>query len=535
DIGADLLRLERVGIHDNFFELGGDSILGIRVIARANQAGLNLKSQDVYRLQTVAEQAAASECGEGVATEKGQVTGELLLTPIQQWFFEGDNPEPHHCNWATFLPAPQDVTADHLRQALKTLLVHHDALRLRFVRSESGIWQQFLADGDDEVPLTVLDLSSVSAQEQRETIEARAAELQTSLNLAKGPLLRLACFDLGQGRPGSRLRSPRLGLRVTQGQQGRPSHLLLIVHRLVIDAISWPILLGDLTTLLRQARGGQPMQLPAKTSSFKQGAERLMRHARSRVPRNERRYWLDERRSEVARLPRDHPEGVNSRASGQEVTIALGEQETRGLQSLTRSSQFGTDEVLLAALGLALTRWTGGWRVLIDVERQGREDIGAGLNLSRTVGWFANIAPVLLELPREAPPGEVLRAVQEQLRAIPHGGIGYGLLRYLGDEEVKGQLGAQPEAGVFFSYSAQRGERRERKARGPAGPQPKMGRLQSPKGLRRYPIEINAVIQQGQLHALVLQRQPVRGGQHRVVDPGVHRGVAGHPHLRPFG
>jgi non-ribosomal peptide synthase protein (TIGR01720 family) len=273
----------------------------------------------------------------------------------------------------------------------------------------------------------------------------------------------------------------------------------LIVHHLAIDVISWPILLEDLTTLLRQSRSGQPMRLPARTSSFGQWAERLLQHARTGLSESERRYWLDERRRGVARLPRDHPEGVNSRASGRELTVALGEPETRGLQGLARSMQGGTDEVLLAALGLGLARWMGSWRVMINLERHGREDLGAGLNLSRTVGWFASIAPVLLELPREGPPDEVLRAAQEQIRAIPNGGIGYGLLRYLGDEEVKGQLRQQPQAEVFFNYLGQQRDSAGGRASGPAPAQPVKGPMRSSKGLRRHLIEINATIQQDQL------------------------------------
>jgi amino acid adenylation domain-containing protein/non-ribosomal peptide synthase protein (TIGR01720 family) len=498
DIWADLLRLERVGIHDNFFELGGDSILSIRVIARANQAGLNLTTQDVYRLQTVAEQAAAAGNAELLVTAQDQANGDVPLTPIQQWFLEEDQPEPHHFNWAAFLPAPPGLSADHLREALRILLEHHDALRLRFVRDESGAWRQSLAEVHDEVPLAAMDLSGLPRHEQHAAIEARAAELQTSLDLTQGPLLRLAWFDLGQGRAGSGLPGPRPGRPVAQAQ-GRANRLLLIVHHLAIDAISWPILLEDLTTLLRQSRSGQSMRLPARTSSFGQWAERLRQHARTGLSESERRYWQDERRQGVAPLPRDHPEGVNSRASGRELTVALGEPETRGLQGLARSMKGGTDEVLLAALGLGLARWMGSWRVMINLERHGREDLGAGLNLSRTVGWFASIAPVLLELPREGPPDEVLRAAQEQIQAIPNRGIGYGLLRYLGDEEVRGQLRQQPQAEVFFNYLGQQRDSAEGRARGPAPAQPGKGLMRSAKGLRRHLIEINATIQQGQL------------------------------------
>jgi len=422
------------------------------VIARANEAGLNLTTQDVYRFQTVAEQAAAAASAKALTAEQGRVTGEVPLTPIQHWFFEGDIPEPHHFNWATFLPKPPGLSADDLRRALEIILGHHDALRLRFVQSESGVWKQSLSESDEELPLSLVDLSDVLPERQRDAIETRAAELQTSLDLANGPLLRLTSFDLGPGRPG---------------------YLLLIVHHLVIDAVSWATLLADLTTLLRQLRTGHPARPPAKTSSFKQWAERLVEHARSGIPESERGYWLDELRLDVAPLPRDYPDGVNSRDSGRQVTVDCGERETRGLLNMAIAAQIGADEILVATLALALARWTGRCRVLINVERHGRDDLGAGLNLSRTVGWFASVAPVLLEVPEQAPPAEVLQVALEQLRVIPGRGLGYGL--YLGDEEMKRRLKEQSRAEVFFNYLGQQRERAGSKARGPAAQQPDVG------------------------------------------------------------
>jgi non-ribosomal peptide synthase protein (TIGR01720 family) len=414
----------------------------------------------------------------------------------------------HHDNRAAVLPAPPGLSADGLRQALRRLLEQHDALRLRFVRTESGAWRQFLAEPGEDVPLSAVDLSGLPAEEQRAAVEARAAELQASLNLGAGPL-RLAWFDLG----------------------GRPGALLLIVHRLAADALSMPILLGDLTELLRQVRedqlvqaagrvparvrplagaarspalheyarspaldAGQPLQLPARTSSFKQWAESLHEYARSPALDAERGYWLDGRRREVARLPRDLAEGANSRASGQELSVALTEEQTR---ALTRSAQ-APDEVLLAALAVALARWAGGPRVLIDVERPGREALGAELNLARTTGWLAALAPVLLEVAHEGEPAEALRAVREQLRAVPHQGSGYGLLRYLGaDEDLRARLRQLPQAEVFFSYQGQRPRRRA--GRAPGAAPPARGPLQSRQGLRRHLLEVEGGIRDGVL------------------------------------
>ena len=480
EIWADLLRLERVGIHDNFFELGGDSILSIRVIARASEMGLKLTTQDVYLHQTVATLAAAVGNVELVKADQGMVTGAVPLTPIQHWFFEGNNPEPHHFNWANYLPAPSGVTVAELRLALGKLIEHHDALRMRFVQGADGVMAQFIAPLDDDVPLTVVDLTGVPTGEQRATMEARAGELQTSLNLASGPMLRLVWFDMGAGRT---------------------SHLLLIVNHLVNDAISWPILMADLTNLLRQAHTGDTLRLPAKTSSYKQWAEDLVEFARAGMSEDERAYWLDKRRweGEVARLHLDHPDGVNLRASGQTFTATLDEQETHNLMDFARKTQSGIDEVLLAALGLTFIRRTGCRRVLINIERHGREDIGTGLDLSRTVGWCANISPVLLDLSEATLMAEAFLAARAQIREIPRRGIGFSVLRYLGDAEVREQMRSRPQADIFFNFMGQQGGQSGGKNSRRMAQQPSMGVLVSTQGQRRHAIEINSMIRQEQL------------------------------------
>ena len=162
--------------------------------------------------------------------------------------------------------------------------------------------------------------------------------------------------------------------------------------------------------------------------------------------------------------------------------------------NFVRVTQSGADEALLAILGLALARWVGQGKLLINVERHGREVISADLNFSRTVGWFSNISPLLLELSLDTSAAEAFSAVKVQIRAIPHQGIGYGLLRYMSDPEIGATLVKQPQAEVFFNYFGQQGDILAK----PQG-QPAIGTLVSPQAVRRHLIEINAGIQQDQL------------------------------------
>jgi len=438
DIWAEVLGVEQVGVHDSFFELGGDSILSIQAVARANQAGLSLTPRQLFQYPSVAGLTAVAG---SVATtaliqaEQGVVEGPLPLTPIQCWFFDQELPQPHHWNQAVLLEVKERLEPELLEQAARHLLVHHDALRLRFRRGEAG-WEQMNAGVDGEVPFSVVDLSQLTEAEQRAAIEARAAEHQADLDLTAGPLLRLAYFDLGADRP---------------------DRLLVVVHHLAVDGVSWRILLGDLQVAYGQLQGGEEAVLPSKTTSFRHWARRLAEYARSEPMRQELDHWLSLAKHPVVPLPVDFPSGSNTEADAQTVTVSLEAEETRTLLQEVPSA-YGTEinDALLAALTQAFARWTGSPTLLVDLEGHGREPLFEDVDLSRTVGWFTTIFPVCLDLRRASGPGEALTTVKEQLRRVPGRGIGYGLLRYLcHDQEVVTRLEALPQAEVSFNYLGQ--------------------------------------------------------------------------------
>jgi non-ribosomal peptide synthase protein (TIGR01720 family) len=437
-IWAELLKLPRVGVHDNFFALGGDSILCIRVIARANQAGLSITTRHLFEHPTIAELAGVAATAAPTLADQGVVTGAVPLTPIQHWFFEWDLPQRQDVIQVQQIEVRRALNLDLLEQSLAHVLAHHDALRLRFSRGPEG-WQQVNAGLEAaRVPLQRFDLSALPAAEQDRVLAARAAQLQAGLDISQGPLLQAGWFDRGPERAGC---------------------LLLILHHLAIDIVSWGILLEDLWSAYRQLARGQVVQLPEKTTSFQQWARRLTEYARSGALEAERAYWLDPARATVGRLPVDHAEGANTRDSVDVVRVRLDPERTQALlREVPQASQTETNEVLLTALALAFGRWTGQRRLLVDVEGHGREEIFPGVNLTRTVGWFTVIAPVLLDPGQPARADEALRAIKEQWRALPNRGIGYGLLRYLsGDEALAEQLRALPAPEVVFNYAGQSG------------------------------------------------------------------------------
>jgi amino acid adenylation domain-containing protein/non-ribosomal peptide synthase protein (TIGR01720 family) len=502
-IWAQVLGVKRVGIHDNFFEMGGDSILSIQVVGKANQQGLRVTPRQIFQHPTIAELSTAPELVDtsaGIQAEQELVTGPAPLTPIQHWFFEQNLPEPHHWNHAILLETRQAVDATLLEKAVGRLLAHHDALRLRFELTDSG-WRQTIAGWNEEdrgsriedrgsriedcdsrssifdlrssAPFTRFDLTGLPESEQSAAIEARAAELQMSLNLSQGPLLRVAFFDLGPERTG---------------------RLLILIHHLAVDGVAWRILLEDLMTAYQQLSLGEGAQLPPKTTSFGSWARRLAEFAQTPELKREMAYWLAQATSPP--LPVDYPEGrsSNTEASARVVSDSLTIEETRALlQEVSNAYRTQINDVLLTALAQAFSQWTGERALLVDLEGHGRETLFDDVDLSRTVGWFTTIFPALLTLESEQP-GEALKSVKEQLRAVPNHGVGYGLLRYLsGDEDVAARLRQAPQAEVSFNYLGQFDQLLPEGA--PFGPaMESVGPSHSPRGMRRYPLEINAFI-----------------------------------------
>ena len=477
-IWASVLRRPRVGVHDNFFEIGGDSILSIQIVSRAQLAGLSITPRQVFEHPTVAELAAVAGSRAEVAAEQGVVTGTAPLTPVQRWFFELGPEDPSHWNQMSFLEAKEPLDAAALEGAVADLLRHHDALRLRVAKSGAGVEQTF-APLTAETPFRRVDLAELGDAESTASIEKIAIEAQSSLDLAAGPVLRVVLFDLGPTRP---------------------SRLLLVIHHLAVDGVSWRILLEDLWTAYGQRRRAEATALPPKTTSFKRWAEELAEHAKSPSILGEVAYWLDPARAAAHAVPVDRQRGENDEQSVRAVVASLSAEETESLlRDVPEAYRTQINDVLLTALAQVLGGWTGTPGARVDLEGHGREEIFEDADLTRTVGWFTAVFPVVIDLPENAGPGEALKSVKEQLRALPGRGLGYGMLRYLGDDEVAAKLRAAPEAGVMFNYLGQRDQALPeaspfRWARESSGPS------RSPRARRRYLLDVNATIAEGRLH-----------------------------------
>jgi amino acid adenylation domain-containing protein/FkbM family methyltransferase/non-ribosomal peptide synthase protein (TIGR01720 family) len=430
-IWAEVLGLERVGIHDNFFELGGDSLLGIRGISKANQAGVNLTYKQLFQHQTIAELAAVVDTT-SILADQGVVTGAVPLTPVQNWFFDRDLVKPNYYNEMTLIQIHRPMDVALLEKSIKQLIIHHDALRLRFVRDATG-WQQINAAPDDRVPLAVVDLSTIPEAELKLVIEAIMVRTQTCLDLAEGPLLQVVLFE---------------------GGYDKSSYLAVALHCLVADALSTRFLLEDLKMAYEQLMTGHEIKFPRKTTSFRQWAEKLVEYAQSPEVRQELAYWTSEPRVKAPSLPVDRPGGDNIIALTDSVLVSLSFEETQlWLQDVPRRSSYQANDLLITALVKALCQWAGQHSLLLDLVGHGREALFDDVDLSHSVGWFATIYPVLLGCGGEAGWRQELDLIKGQLGQVPGNGVHYGLLRYLsGDTRIGDELRALPQAKVVLNY-----------------------------------------------------------------------------------
>jgi amino acid adenylation domain-containing protein/non-ribosomal peptide synthase protein (TIGR01720 family) len=434
-VWQDILGVERVGIRDNFFDLGGDSIRSIQVVARAGAAGVRITPKQLFEHQTIGELAAVAGTARAITAPQEPVTGPIALLPVQREFFALGPAEPHHYNQAILLTLERRITADFLDVTIDKLLAHHDMLRARYSRTADGQWQQTLAPVEGGGQAARVDLSRTADDDLAAAIEHVAAAAQASLNLEHGPLTRFVYFDLGANRRG---------------------RLLIVIHHLVIDTVSWRILLADLNVLLNQLLAGASAELPAKTTPVRDWAARLVELADGDANQAEARFWTA-RGDEPPLLTGDADAHSNVAGSAGTVSVSLDVANTRQLLGEAASASHArSHELLIAALVQVVSEFCGARILRLDLEGHGREALFDDVDLSRTVGWFTTLYPIVLRLSPSSSRTELLKSVKQQLRAIPRSGIGYGLLRWLTSHgDVRNRLAAQPAAEMCFNYLGQ--------------------------------------------------------------------------------
>jgi amino acid adenylation domain-containing protein/non-ribosomal peptide synthase protein (TIGR01720 family) len=466
-IWQKVLRIERVGVNDNFFELGGDSILSIQAIARARQAGLRLTPRQLFENPTAA--ALAAIVTDSIDTPVvAEVAGPFPPSPIQQWFLDQELQGGHHWNQTFLFTVSERLDPAALASALRAVMTHHSALRLRFACRHNQ-WEQSVHPEPDNDILSLHDLTEYSNGRLTKQIERTCRVEQARLNFEFGPLMRAAYIDCGEDRPG---------------------RLLITVHHLAVDGVSWRVLLEDIEKAYRDIVSGKSAALPPATAPFSAWAKQVLAWPQSAAAKSEPAWWQEViTRSESAATLLAESDGVmaNTEANSYVIRTRLTREETTALvQKVPAVMRSRINDVLLTALCRAVNAVTGNRRIAFHMEGHGREShIGGDLDVSRTVGWFTTVFPVCLDLPETSDLAEQVRDVQQQLFAMPGNGSGFSA------------LGLRHEAAVLFNYlgrmdSVTEGSELFSFAQESTGP------WHSQTAERKYQIEINAMITGGE-------------------------------------
>ncbi|MEM9291571.1 MAG: amino acid adenylation domain-containing protein [Acidobacteriota bacterium] len=462
----EVLQVPEVGLRDNIFDLGADSILTIQIAARARDAGIELAPNDLFHHQTLEALAQHLEgAGSSAMVDQRPAQGEGPPLPIQRWFLERRLPAPHHFNQALVFEVRQHLSGACLADCVRSLAQHHDALRSRF-RQRGEDWQLTVAPVDEGLPkVWEVDLSALPETLRSGALEELGSGLQRSFDLAQGSLL---CALLVRWSAGSD--SP------PAPAAGTGDRLLLCAHHLVVDGVSWRLLLEDLWSLWTQwdeARGARqafsPL-LPARTTSVLHWGLAL-EHAADSMTWEERSFWLDAaaESSSALALPRLPVSGAEVRERGSRTIVSEVDDEVTAqlLGPLRGRSGLTPDELLMTSLLRALRQQADGGSVAgfgadpatlrLTLERHGRdESLAQGIRLGRTVGWLTSAFPVTLEGSAEGGAEEDLARCRDALRRIPGEGVGYGLLRWgFGAAQDRATLAARPEPEIAFNYLGQ--------------------------------------------------------------------------------
>lgn len=423
EIWSQVLGKSAIGITDNFFAIGGDSIRSIQICARLRTLGYALSVKDIFQHPTIKALAPQLKEADKVANQ-APISGRLPLSPIQRWFFDNGIENKKQFNQSISLHFPKGLDLEVVQEVFELLQRHHDALRIGV--NGVGEDRELYYQDPTDVALSCTAYDLLTEEDPETQIQSLCNKMQASFSLEKGPLMQLGLFHLKEG-----------------------DRLVIIIHHLVVDGVSWRILLEDVKLLLEQKNKGETLHLPPKTDSFKSWTEGLQQYAQSAKHLQALSYWKEmEGKTGFQPIP-DCVDASNTFRDRQRISFKLSRWETK--QLLRQANQaFNTQisDLLLTALLLGIEEVYGLTSVLIDLESHGREAVLNDVDVNRTIGWFTSIYPVFLTNNRGSL-GQVIATVKECLRAIPNNGIDFLVAKYLGQQELS------PNPRISFNYLGQ--------------------------------------------------------------------------------
>jgi len=421
-----VLGREEIGVLDNYFALGGDSIKLIQILSRLNQQHLKLEVRHFFETPTIRALAKKLTTISRIP-QQGAITGRVPLTAIQSWFFREHAGEWDHYAQAVWLRSKDRVDEKALGLSLEKLQAHHDSLRMIF-RFEGESVIQEIAGLEYPLGFTVVDLKERGDADGE--LNRISAEVPASLHLNRGPMMKTVLFRLDN-----------------------EDRILIVIHHLAVDGVSWRILIEDLGVCYGQAISGRSPSLPQKTDAYRLWAEKIAGYSQSPKLLEEMSCWRKIEESGALAIPPDFVAASNRYEDMGTVFVALGASETLALMTKANSAYHTeVSDLLLAALARAMKRCCGAGRGFIEMEGHGREPLFDDIDIGRTVGWFTSIYPALVDIPESDEPGMQIKQIKEGLRRIPNRGIGYGILKYLAPLAEGSQIRFNRKARILFNY-----------------------------------------------------------------------------------
>ena len=436
-IWSQCLGVATVAPGDNFFELGGDSLLAIGVAMTASHQGLELTPQDLYDHPNLAALADTLVARSGSGSLASQDTGDLGLPvpPNILRFLEDGLAEAGRWRVPLVLRIASQVSTDDVRSVLTVVTNAHDALRMR-VTKRAGIWEQRIDEAVESVDVAESALPAGIAPgtpQEREALAAIIAETVAAQDLSSLPLTATRVAD----------------------STGGSRFLVLTVHQMVYDTTSRDVLATDLLTAFGQRLADQDIALETATAPWREWSQRCAALAAHPAVLDSRDYWIDNAAKATLRLAGLETDtaatGAPHAADFTKLATGLTVEQTSQFDNARRLLQSSIDAILLSALARTIAVTIGDGVASVDLAGAGRSVLRPDVDLRRTLGSFSTVYPIALPCASGTAATELLGEVSQTLDAVPHHGIGYGLLRYL-NAPTAAVLAAAGTSDIFVSY-----------------------------------------------------------------------------------
>ena len=470
EIWQEVLQVTSIGIDDNFFEIGGDSISSIQIIAKARKSDITLKANELFEHQTIAELSLFVGDGKSDGSPEEVIEGEVLLTPIQHWFFEVHTAAPHYWNQIVQISNIDQVDVSVLKEIVVALIRYHDALRLSFIKNGNE-WKAHVLSTDAINAFKYFDLGNIEDSDlQNKRIKETTVSEQQNCRLSEGNLFRSLYFHCGNGR--------------------KPV-VYFIAHHLVVDMVSWNSIFSDFSIALQQRMKNIEISFKPKSDSIRAWGEFLKKRSESPQTSKELSFWIRQKNTSGL-FPTDF-DLQNSFLEERNIAVfesILDEESTRVLLNDSNSAyNTKVEDLMITALTNTICQWAQLETFCLGLERHGRSIDHSPVDVSNTVGWFTSFFPFTLLTSKSSNLDESIKSVKEQLRSIPDHGVGYGILKYLAENKPLNSLNQRPE--LIFNYL---GIQRTSFEKSAIGFEYVMEGYRDPLSERTYLIEINAYI-----------------------------------------